>query len=70
MVGLFGSFPSDLLQRSRRATELFDRQCHVLQPGSYSITLQDLLARAELVPQEVDQVADFLLCGLTIDPTL
>lgn len=88
MVGLFGSFPHDLLQRSRRTAEFFDNQgelCsynvysfesntrhtgNLLRPGSYSITLQDLLARTKLASQEVDEVSDFLLRGLTIDPKL
>ncbi|KAK7691208.1 hypothetical protein QCA50_006311 [Cerrena zonata] len=70
MVGLFGSFPHDLLQRSRRTAEFLDNQGNLLRPGSYSITLQDLLARTKLASQEVDEVSDFLLRGLTIDPKL
>lgn len=41
---------------------------NLLQPGSYSITLQDLLTRAELPYHEIAEVSDFLLHGLTIDP--
>ncbi|KAJ7666240.1 kinase-like protein [Mycena polygramma] len=68
MVGLLGEFPEDLIAKGKKSRDYFDNSGHLIRPGSYGITLMDLLSRGDHEAEDLPPAVDFLSHTLVINP--
>ncbi|KAJ6470067.1 kinase-like protein [Mycena vitilis] len=68
MVGLLGEFPKGLIAKGQKSQDYFDDSGHLIRPGSYGITLTDLLSQGDHEVDELAPAVDFFSRALTINP--